>query len=271
MKKILISLFSFAFCSLFFAVPVRSFATEDVYFDLGDGSKLYIAALVCKVPNCISEGESTDWYNYSNTSENVAGDSGQGQTLVVSPGDSLSFLGATEVQGEASITPVYGIEFTNSSYITIDNLFGNVVEGVDFADIDNDNNVFEYYDVNNIILSSVLDDAADSQIGAITATVNSDAPDGTLITGIFYVIDSDYERLAFGPQKAMAAEGDIYARSEVRMLVSDPAETPAETTAPATTLPATGAKSGAQTNYLYLLISAVLISGTFYFLKRVKS
>jgi len=164
-------------------------AADDVYYDLGDDSRLYISALVCKVANCILEGESSDWYNYSTTSENISGDGGLGQTLVVSPGDTLSFYGATGVVGGASINPIYGIEFTNSSYMTIHDLFGNVVEGVDYSDIDDDGTNFEYYDINNILLSAALNDRAVAQIGAITATVDADTPDGTLITGIFYVVN----------------------------------------------------------------------------------
>jgi len=274
MKKFLVSLFSIALVFSFLIIPTNSLAADDVYYDLGSSSKLYIGALVCKIANCIAVGESSDWYNYSTTSENVAGEAGSGQTLVVSPGDTLTFMGSAGVEGEAVISPLFGIEFTNGSYLSFDNVFSNVVGDVDYSNVDDDENFYGYYEadgVQYVALSDDLDGLMVSQIGAITATVNSDAPDGTLITGIFYLIDPDYERIGFGPKKALAAEGDIYARSEIRMLVSDPAETPAETVAPATTLPATGAKSGAQTNYLYLIISALLVSGTFYLLKRVKN
>jgi len=271
MKKFLASSFFVVLVSLLVITPIKALAADDVYYDLGDDSRLYIGALVCKVANCLLEGEASDWYNYSTTSENVAGNGGLGQTLVVSPGDTLYFYGVTEVTGQASINPVYGIEFTNSSYMTIHDLFGNVVEGVDYSDIDDDGTNFEYYDINNILLSAALSDAADEQIGAISATVDADTPDGTLITGIFYLVDPDQERIGFGPQRAMAADDDLYLRSEVRMLVSVPSETPAETVAPPAALPATGAESQTKINYLFLLGSVIIIAGTGYFLKRVRS
>jgi hypothetical protein len=275
MKKFLVSLFSTVMISLFLITPIDSLAADDVYYDLGDDSKLYIGALVCKIANCITEGESSDWYNYSTTSENVAGDAGLAQTLVVSPGNTLTFMGATGVEGVAVISPLFGIEFTNGSYLSFDNVFSNMVGDVDYSNVDDDENFYGYYEaggVQYVALSSDLDNTSESQIGAITATVDSNAPDGTLITGIFYIVDPSQEQIiGFGPQKAMAADGDIYARSEVRMLVSNPAETSTEVAAPTATLPATGAKSQAKMHYIFLLISALLVSGTFYFFKRVKS
>lgn len=84
MKKRLNFIFFILMTVLLLAVPFTANATAaDVYYDLGDGFKLYIGALVCKIADCLHTGEASDWYNYSITSENVAGDSGLGQTLVV--------------------------------------------------------------------------------------------------------------------------------------------------------------------------------------------
>lgn len=269
MKKLL-GLVSFvALLVLSFASPLTANANPDVYYDLGGGSSLYIIATVCKISNCISVGSPTDWYDYSTTSENIEGDAGSGRTLVVAPGDVLTFLGATRIEGDAVLDPVYGFEFTNGAYITVDNAFGSVVNDVDYADVDNDSNSFWLTSESDIDLTGGLDNTTEGQIGAITATVHPDTPDGTLITGIFYVVDPDRQWIALGPQKAKAADGDIYLRSEVRMLVSNPAPTVA---APATTtvLPVTGAQPNLDLPYLLLLTSIAISFGIFHLFKSAK-
>lgn len=270
--------------SLLFVPPTTTLASDDdVYFDLsGDPlSKLYIEADVCKIDDCINVGAVSDWYNYSITSENVEGDMGAGQTLVVSPGDTLTLLGTTSVVGGATISPTYGIEFTNGSYLTVDNIFSD-----EFDDVDNDSINFIYLAANNIILSDDLVGDTDPQIGAITATVNSDTPDGTVITGTFYVVIPDLALTMLAPQRALAADDDLYLRSTIRVLVSDPAPvqtvtanptaTVATTTTTATdnvttaTLPATGASTKSQSAYYVLLLSIVIAGGVYYFIKRAK-
>lgn len=267
MKKSLFSLFVVV-VSMFLILPSSARANPDVYYDLGDGSKLYIVATVCKVADCINTGAPTDWKDYSTTSENVVGDAGSAQTLVVSPGDTLYFLGATRIVGDAVLDPIYGFEFTNGSYLTVDQAFGSVIDEVDYSDIDNDNNSFWLASESSIDLTGGLSGAMESQIDAITARVNSNAPDGTLITGIFYVVDPDRLWLTFGPNRAMAADGDTFIRSEVRMLVSNPA--PAQATPVAAALPATGGSSRSQAPYLLLLASIVLSLGIFYVMKSAK-
>jgi len=66
----------------------------------------------------------------------------------------------------------------------------------------------------------------------------------------------------FRPQKAMAADDNLYLRSEVRVLVSVPSQTAAETVAPPVALPATGTESQTKINYLFLLGSVIIIAGT---------
>jgi hypothetical protein len=281
MKKLLGSFVIAMSIFLVFAAPTTTKAADDVYYDLGSGSKLYIVAEVCKIANCVGVGATTDWYDYSTTSENVTGDAGSGQILVVQPGDTLSFLGATRVLGEASINPIYGIEFTNETYLTFNNIFDSIVEGIDYSDVDDDSNAFLYSSAEDIRLSGVLDSTSTAQIGAITATVSPDAPDGTLITGIFYVINPDLRVARLWGQRVLAASGDVYLRSEVQMRVSNPApEQTATATATATeqtatptptaALPATGADSGSQLPYLLLAASAIIGSGTVCVLKRAK-
>jgi hypothetical protein len=271
MKKYLGLVSFFLVFSLLIMAPTRASATAaDVYYDLGGGSKLYIGALVCKIADCINAGESTDWKDYSTTSENVAGDAGSGDTLVVAPGDVLTFLGATSIEGDAVLDPIYGIEFTNGSYLTIDNLFGDIINDVDYADVDADDNSFFLASEDDIDLTGGLDNSTAGQIGAITATVNADTPDGTLITGIFYVVDPDRAWITLGPSKVMAADGDLYLRAEVRMLVSNPAPVEAVAATPTATLPATGAGAHSQLPYLLLFVSLIIAFGEFYVLKRVK-
>lgn len=260
--------------TLLFAVPAATKAADDVYYDLGDGSKLYIVAEVCKITDCINTGAVSDWYDYSTTSENIEGDAGSGQTLVVKPGDTLTFVGATRVVGEDVLSTVYGIEFTNESYLTVDNAFGSTVNGIDYADVDNDDINFSLISEDNIVLSDALVETEEpnGQFGAITATVNADTPDGTVITGTFYVVNEGLIAVGFGPQKAFAADGDTFIRSTVRISVSNPAPVQAAAATPAATvtLPATGAESNSQLPYLLLCTSIIIALGEVYVLKRAK-
>lgn len=263
MKKVFGLFVSLVLISLLLLAPASAKATADVYYDLGSDVKLYIIAEVCKVPNCVTAGIPTDWYNYSTTSENVDGNSGAGQTLVVRPGDKLTFLGATRVVGQALLDPIYGISFVNDSYLTIDHLFSDELD-----DVDGDGNVFQYADNNNIGLSDDLTGEMDAQVGAITATVNSNAPDGAVITGTFFVDSAQRApSYKFGTQRALAGtqRGDNFVRSEVRLLVSNPAPVAASVV-----LPVTGADGQSKLPYLLLSISIILAFGMTYFLKRAK-
>ena len=252
-----------------FAIPTSIMAADDVYYDIGDGSKLYITAQVCKIADCITSEDDSVWKDYSTTSENIAGDAGSGDTLVVAPGDTLTFRGGTRLIGVGTtLNPIYGISFTNESYLTIDNVFSTVVNGVDYADVDDDDIYFSLASYDNITLSSALVGGDDplGQFGAITATVNANVPDGTVITGTFYVSDEGIGGLVFGPQRALAA--DDYVRSTVRILVSNPA--PAQTVAPATTLPTTGNDAKSPLPYLFLLASIAISASTIYIMRRAK-
>jgi len=275
MKKMLGSFVFVVLVFLLLAVPDTAKATADVYYDLGGGSKLYIVATVCKITDCINVGTTTDWKDYSTTSENITGDAGLGDTLVVAPGDVLTFLGASKVVGAgATLDPVYGIAFTNESYLTVDHAFGSIVDGIDYADVDNDDIDFSLISYDNIVLSGALVETAEpnGQYGAITATVNADVPDGTIITGTFYVVSDGLRMVGFGPQRALAA--DDHVRSTVRLLVSNPAPAPAavatSTPAAAATLPATGTDSESRLPYLLLCVSIMIAIGGFYVFKRAK-
>lgn len=179
------------------------------------------------------------------------------------PGDSLTFLGATEVTGVVDINPIFGVDFTNESYLTFDDIFTN---GLD--DVDNDTNSYQYHDHNDIDLSDGLDSTMEEQFGAITAMVNSDVPDGTVITGTFYVVNPSFGIQTLMTQKAMAAADDLYLRSTIKMIVSDPAQVAAESP---TSLPVTGADSQSKLPYSLLPIWIIITSGmTYYFLKYAK-
>jgi len=156
--------------------------------------------------------------------------------------------------------------------LTIDHAFGSVVNGVDFADVDDDDISFSLASYNNITLSSALVGEEDptGQFGAITATVNAGTPDGTVITGTFYVAGGIERLQTLGPVRALAADDDIYLRSTVRMQVSNPAPAVAVTPTVTPTLPATGADSKSQLPYLLLFVSIIIACGEFYVLKRGK-
>lgn len=274
MKKLLSLVCCLIMLSLFVATPMVAKATDDVYYDLGSSNKLYLHFEVCKVNDCLNVGSSSDWQNYSETSANVSGNAGEVHTIVVAPGDNISFRGYTMVLGTAVINPVYGLYFTNGSYLPLDHVFTSQLN-----DEDNNGNLFQYNSDNNITLSAGLTgDPSNPAIetGAITGSISSNAPDGTIITGTLYVV-SPHRALAYlGAQKVFAAgDDDLYLRSTIRLLVSSPAPTPIATatpiaTPPAVVLPKTGADSNTRLAYLLLSVSIIIAFGEVYFLKRGK-
>jgi hypothetical protein len=229
-----------AISSLF---PTIAGATPETYYDLGEGNSLYMAALVCKIENCFLEATNDDLYNYSDYSANPEMAGGLGETLTASPGDNLTFLGLTRVEGNTSINPIFGVSFTNAEYLENLDIFGSGM-----GDLDLDTNAFEYSSPEAIILSNGLDTTMDAEIGSISARIKSDVPDQTVITGTFYVVGPDAERIAgvFDLDKAKAEGEDTYLSSTVRIVVNNPA-TPATTTT-ITALPETGPQNPVSEN-----------------------
>ena len=271
MKKWLNAIYLSLVLSLVFIMPMPANAADDVYYDLGEGFRLYIAAEVCKVPGCITSSDDTVWKDYSTTSVNVAGDGGSGETLVVAPGDVLTFRGGTSLVGvNISADPIYGVSFTNESYLTIDNAFGSIVDGVNYADVDADGILFQLASYENISLSGSLVGEAEpvGQFGAITAVVKDDVPDGTVITGTFYLVDEGIDRLVAQQHEAQAA--DNFLRSTVRILVSNPEET-TEDVEETPALPVTGNDTDANwPYYLIALLPVALVLGAGYAAKRAQ-
>lgn len=230
--------------------PAGASAIPAIYYDLGDGNELYIGALVCKIDDCLTNGEETDWKNYSDISASPEATGGNGNTLTASPGDTLTFMGATQATGEVNIFPVYGISFTGDSYLEDFDIFGTGME-----DVDLDSNDFVYAAPDDIILSSGLTSEMIIQIGLITAKIKSDVPDQTVITGTFYVANPNDQEFVgiFGDNKAYAAGEDTYLASTVRIIVDNPSAPAAPEAAAVTALPQTG-PSNTPTNNTFLVI-----------------
>lgn len=237
MKKIIYLWSVVLFVAAFLYLPNAALAADPGF--LMPGGVLNLKAQVCKITNCLTAGAASDWMNYSTVSANPAISGGDAETLTVSPGDTLTFLGSTSVTGENDLYPVYGISFTNGSYL------GNIdVFGAGLSDVDGDGNNYLYASDTNLTLQNGVTPQMITQLGAITATVNADTPDQTVITGIFYVINTGFRGVAdlFG-SKAYAAGEDTFLMSTVRIVVNNPATPTATaiTTPTPEVLPQTGA------------------------------
>lgn len=272
-------------CTLlaFVLIPIISRAADDVYYDVAGVGHLYIKAEACKVANCIDTGTASDWYNYSTTSENIVGEGGDGKTLIVSPGDTVTLRGTTSVTGQGAVgDPIYGISFTNGTYLTIESVF----EG-GYEDIDGDTNDFIYASEENITLSGGLDATMNPQIGAITGKIKDNTPDGTIIEGKFFVVDPSMVGqmgMAFNFfDTAKAQATDQYLRSTTRMQVSVPSTSPtptptptASTTASDTTvtsseLPDTGSNSGTKLPIIPIAVAIIGLGGLLVAVKIAKT
>ncbi len=233
MRKISYLWSAMLFVAAFLYLPNAAMAADPGY-DLLSGGTLNIKAQVCKITNCLTTGAASDWMNYSTISANPASSGGDAETLTVSPGDTLTFLGATSATGENDLDPVYGISFTNGSYL------GNIdAFGTGLSDVDGDGDNYIYASDTNITLQNGLTSQMITQLGAITATVNANTPDQTVITGIFYVVDPGLRLVNFFGSKAYAAGEDTYVMSTVRIVVDNPAVQTATSTPEI--LPQTGA------------------------------
>ena len=267
MKKIAYLWSAVLFVAAFLYLPSAALAVDPGY--LMPGGTLSLKAQVCKITNCLTAGAASDWMNFSTVSASPASSGGDAETLTVSPGDTLTFLGSTSVTGENDLDPVFGIAFTNGSYL------GNIdVFGAGLSDVDGDTNNYLYASDTNITLQNGLTPQMISQLGAITATINANTPDQTVITGIFYVVDTGFRGVAdlFGT-KAYAVGEDTFLMSTVRIVVSNPAVQTATPTSTATpeVLPQTGAptdNNGAKSTAIGISLVALAAILTFDLIRR---
>lgn len=225
MKKIIVGFL----VAVFVALP--SFVSAG--YSANDGNIILLTRLEVSKDN-------TNWVNY------LAEENSGGQTLTVSPGDTVYLRLKTWNTGiSPAVTVQYTGSYTNPQYIdALDPFHAGV-----YDDLDGD--TLFYYGLDSLPdltagtmsfhLDGVLqdtDDQAGYQGGEIVARVKAETPDQTVILATVQINSTDFvvwwKRLLF-PR----AYADDVATTQVRLLVSNP---PAA--APATqTLPVTGPDS----------------------------
>lgn len=283
MKKILqyfiILLFSY------FLLSQQVFAVDTTVVKIDNTAEIHelssvidFGTFVCKGSSC-NVNNASDWHNYSSTSNYVAGDRGEGITLTANPGDAITFLCEVKYvppDDRYNIHPVFNINFTNGNYLESINYFTN-----ENADLDNDSIDYVYQE-NNVVFSTLLHWSDPVQLGAITAKIKSDTPDGTIIEEQLST-DGD-QFLAKNPFIDVAHAASV-AQSSVRILVSTQAtvqnttentiattssasETP--TTVSTQTLPETGKTINVWRNYLLWLLTIGIISLVIYKIIYIK-
>ena len=221
--------------------------TSSIYYAGGDPAhNIYtINGQVCKIVNCLTVGTSSDWYNYTSTSATQVGDTGAAQTLVVSPGDTLTFKGTVSFYDEEIYqrNPIFKVAGTNMGYMENFDYFGTGKE-----DVDGDGKDYVYNPADqSFILAGGLDGNDPAQVGAVTAKVKPDAPAGSVVTVSFFLDDPDEELIGFNPF-GTARAADDYLRSGIRIQVASPG----------TTLPRTGGTPKINLVNLYGAIAAAV-------------
>lgn len=191
----------------------------------------------CRLSTC----GASDWKNYSVDS------GGEGETLTVSPGDTVTLRGSTWNSGDnyAAMSLTGTIDHTN--YIETINIFESGDNDVDGANTyyildsaTNTNNTEEMA----ILLSDVLSTASDidnPELGQIKITLKNDIPDQTVITASFNVTLATLG-VVRGSFLGRAYAADL-TTSTVRLVVNNPPAATAATTATTaatTVLPQTG-------------------------------
>lgn len=236
MKKIL----TFILTLTFMLMPLSSFAAPGgiglaQYAPTGSDTLLF-GSFVCKLSTCFPPPSLDDWFNYSATGVGIPFDVGKGQTLVVAPGNNLSFVGMVVYEtdsGEGSLNPVLDLELTNGQYLENINYFAG-----SNADADGDGNSF-VYDENlgsfNFTNSLANDDG---EVGFVTAKIKEGTPDGTIITGKLSLDDGQFGPIILDRAFASSAYAEEVAQSTFRVLVRN-TETSANTET-VQTLPKTG-------------------------------
>lgn len=179
-----------------------------------DGT-LSVRADVCKLDVC-DPAVPSDWYNYS------VDNAGDGKTLVAKPGDVLTIMtGAQVTNTDQYVHPRFRFIFDDET-----NLENIAFYGAGHDSLDGDN--LRFLDNNGTIKMSSSETLGASdglQTGSITAKIADNTPDGTIITGTFYVDNPDYQIMnTFNPFSSTAFAADTYTRSKVRILVSIPVD-----------------------------------------------
>lgn len=231
-KRVIILGTIFSLLSLIFPAMVGAVYT-------GDGVSVGVKVEASK--------DGSSWYCFS-------GDCAGGQTLTVSPGDSVTIRGYTWNEGETSAIVTYGAAVTNSQYLTMPvevfgvgqgDIDGNDI-GMDSSNYVTDVNGTATFDVNLLGTFPIPDDylpassgPSSPEIGAIAVTIKDDVPDQTVITLTFELkTASQWLTLGNPFAKTANAQGLQGGISQARLIVSNPS------TPTVQTLPQTGAPTG---------------------------
>jgi hypothetical protein len=199
----------------------------------------------CRLTTC----STSDWYNYSVDA------TGDGETLTVLPGDTITLRGSTWNSGASYAAMVFSGTINQTNYLETIDAFEGGNEDVDgtngyyILDSATDTDNTETMAISLSGLLSTDSDIDHPEVGDIKIKLKSDVPDQTVITAAFNVTAA-----TTGVVKGLFV-GRAYAAdlttTTVRLLVSNPsvaatAVTPTATaavTATATVLPQTGAST----------------------------
>lgn len=248
MKRLILM---FAFMSLFLMPTTGMAASEKGYavVTLPGEEELLFGAYVCKLDSCDPDNP-TDWFNYGATFD--GGDNSGGQELIVKPGDTITFLGATRYNGVSeSFTPELTIGFVGMEYLEDMEIFNGSNDNLDGDEIG-----YTWYD-DTISFDDPLNN--NTQTGYITAKIAAGTPNGAVIEGILAFDDTQ-----IGPQGAFErilgekAEAEVVAGTVARVVVNNQAVAEA----PAETLPDTGADNHRSNAWPYAsVIGAFVLMG----------
>lgn len=196
---------------------------------------VFFGEFVCKAQPCDVNNE-TDWYNYS--SEGLLWDSqetGEGVTLIASPGDTLSFLTEHQYTSDYDLyraRVTFNINFTNDDYLENISYFSGVN-----SNLDGDLISYAQQEDGSIKLDADLHRYEPVQLGAITATIKSDTPDGTIIEAI---LSADGDQFLSKKPLINTAYAASAAESIVKVLVRNIQPTSTPTPSSTTTTSPTG-------------------------------
>ena len=232
---------------LMIAAPSLVFAGTETIFNTNRATvsvrqdQVDFKAFVCKLQSCDYQNEA-DWYNFNSFPVIEGQSEGDGKTLLVKPGDTLTFLGEVSTNSVEGINPQFKAEFVGAEYLDTISFFET---GQD--DLDGDGILYQG-DTDNMHFSESITNK-ETQYGSITAKVKDNVPDNTVITANFIYDDSRFTKNPF-INYAFAEDQD---RSGVKIIVSNPPVQTAQTTQ---VLPKTG---GTKTKMDYI-IPAVLLT-----------
>lgn len=237
------------FSVFIFAVSlIMPSAAKAVYTDEETGASVGVRVLASK--------DGTNWVNFSNSNGEPSG-----QTLVVSPGETIYFKGEAWNAGEVTANPLMVAYIKNAKYLEDIGAFENS-EGYD--DLDGDG---IYYQINgssqtdeyvsmNLSFSDHLtysEPKVGTQSGMIQATISQDVPQNTVIEGYLVLIYPYYVPEEITPQDTFTDALDMFPeQGKVKIIANQSPE--GRVLSATDTLPQTGG-SQKSANILYQIFT----------------